>query len=174
MKSLRLKILLLGLSLVCFWGCNKTDDGSYTTPITLYEKVGGSWSLKSLKMVDEFAKANEIKPDEQNLESFFNYQDFKLLLNVDQTMNPTSYKVEGNVPPLFEPSGYWELSSPFQPTTANAVRIKLYSDASKSKLTEELRLTSIPGSTSDMQVQLVRSSEGTAYLSYIFNLTATN
>jgi len=174
MKHLNLKMIILGVTLVYFWGCNQLDDGSYTAPITLYEKVGGNWSLSNLKMVDEIAKTNGIKPDEQNLQHLFNYNQFGLQLRVDSQFNPTTYEVLGDVPPLFAPKGYWELSSAFQPTTSNPVQVKLYSDAAKTQLLDELLLTSVPGASGTMQLQLVRSSEGAAYISYVFNLNQTN
>src|SRR5690606_24359324 len=125
-------------------------------------------------MVDEFAKTNGIKPDEQNLEQLFNYNQFGLQLRVDSEFNPTTYEVLGTVPPLFTPKGYWKLSSAFQPTSSDAVRVQLYSDAAKKQLVDELHLTTIPGAANTMQLQLVRSAEGVAYISYVFNLTATN
>ncbi|MWB92896.1 DUF5004 domain-containing protein [Flavobacterium sp. GA093] len=155
-------------------GCNETDDGSYVDSITLYEKVNGNWGLTNLKMVDEFAKANAIEPKEENLSTFFNYEDFKIKFNVDEKNRPTSYEVLGDVPPLFAPKGYWELSSDFQQTNASAVRIYLYSDAQKTQKTDELRLTSVPGSNDEMEIQLVRSSNGTPFVSYVFKLTAIN
>jgi hypothetical protein len=89
-------------------------------------------------------------------------------------MQPSTYEVLGDVPPLFEPKGYWELSSAFQQTTGSAVRIYLYSDAAKTILTDELRLTSVPGSNREMEIQLVRISSGTAFISYVFKLNALN
>ena len=156
-------------------GCDNTDDGSYVDPITLYEKVNGNWGLTNLKMVDDFAKANKIEPNEQNLSTFFNYEDFKIKFNVDDKMNPTSYEVQGEVPPLFAPNGYWELSSDFQQTNASGpVRIYLYSDAQKTQKTDELRLTSVPGNNDEMELQLVHSSGGSAFVSYVFKLNAIN
>ena len=66
--------------MMCFFaiGCDNTDDGSYVEPITLYEKVNGNWGLTNLKMVDEVAKANKIEPNEENLSTYFNYEDFKI------------------------------------------------------------------------------------------------
>lgn len=156
-------------------GCDNTDDGSYVDPITLYEKVNGNWGLTNLKMVDDFAKANKIEPNEQNLSTFFNYEDFKIKFNVDEKMNPTSYEVQGEVPPLFAPNGYWELSSDFQQTNASGpVRVYLYSDAQKTQKTDELRLTSVPGNNDEMEFQLVHSSGGSAFVSYVFKLNAIN
>ncbi|MGK4567740.1 DUF5004 domain-containing protein [Flavobacterium sp. 3HN19-14] len=155
-------------------GCNETDDGDHVDAITLYEKVGGSWSLSSLKMVDEFAKANALEPHEENLSSQFNYADFKINLNVDEKMKPTSYEVTGNVPPLFAPTGFWALSTDFQPTNSGSVMVLLYSDAAKTQLTDSLRLTSVPGSNEEMEFQLVRTSGGTPFISYVFKLTAIN
>lgn len=155
-------------------GCNEADDGTATEPITIYEKIDGEWSLMSLKMVDEVAKSSNIQPNEQNLSALFNYEDFKIRLNVDDKNNPTTYEVLGDVPPLFAPSGYWQLSSAFQQTDATAVRIYLYSDAQKTQKTDELRLTSVPGSNGEMEIQLVRTSGGVPFVSYVFKLGATN
>lgn len=155
-------------------GCTELDDGNYVEPITIYEKINGDWGLMNLKMVDEYAKANAIEPNEQNLSTLFNYDGFKIRFSVDEKMQPSTYEVLGDVPPLFEPKGYWELSSAFQQTTGSAVRIYLYSDAAKTLLTDELRLTSVPGSNREMEIQLVRVSGGTAFISYVFKLNALN
>jgi Domain of unknown function (DUF5004) len=154
-------------------GCDNTEDGSYVDPITIYEKVNGNWGLTNLKMVDEFAKANKIEPNEENLSTYFNYEDFKIKFNVDERNNPTTYEVTGNVPPLFAPKGYWQLSSDFQPTTpGNAVKIYLYSDSQKTQKTDELRVTSMPGKGGEMELQLARVSGGATFLSYVFKLNA--
>jgi len=155
--------------------CDNTEDGSYVDPITIYEKVNGNWGLTNLKMVDDFAKANKIEPSEENLSTYFNYEDFKIKFSVDEKNNPTSYEVTGNVPPLFAPKGYWRLSSDFQPTNpGNAIKIYLYSDAQKTQKTDELRLTSVPGKNGEMEIQLSRTSGGTVFVSYVFKLTAIN
>lgn len=155
-------------------GCNDIDDGSHTDPITIYEKMNGQWNLMNLKMVDEVAKANAIEPNEQNLSTLFNFENFKIKFNVDAANQPTTYEVSGNVPPLFALNGYWQLSSPFQQTDAKAVKILLYKDAQKTQLTDELRLTSVPGSTPEMEIQLVRTTNGTPFISYIFKLGQNN
>jgi len=167
-------IYLLALFSLLTIGCNEQDDGSHADPITIYEKVNGEWGLMNLKMVDDFAKANKIEPSEQNLSTLFNFEDFKISFNVDDQMNPTTYQVSGNVPPLFAPAGYWELSSAFQQTNGSATRIFLYSDEAKTQLTDELRLTSVPGSNEEMEIQLVRTSGGTPFVSYVFKLSAIN
>lgn len=151
-------------------GCNDVDDGNHVDPITIYEKIGGEWNLMNLKMVDEVAKANAIEPNEENLSGLFNYENFKIKLNVDANHQPTTYEVLGNVPPLFALNGYWQLSSAFAQPNAQAVRILLYSDAQRTQQTDELRLTSVPGSKREMEIQLVRTSGGTPFISYIFKL----
>jgi hypothetical protein len=160
--------------IMCFFalGCENYNDGSYVEPITLYEKVKGDWGLTNLKMVDESAKANAIEPHEENLSTFFNYEDFKIRFSVDEKNNPTSYEVMGSVPELFAPKGYWALSSNFQQTDAAAVKIYLYSDAQKTLKTDELRLTSVPGSNDEMEFQLVHSSGGSPFVTYVFKLNA--
>ena len=168
--------IIYGLAILCLliFGCSKIDDGSHVDPITLYEKVDGSWALTNLKMVDEVAKKAAISPSEQNLSSMFNYADFKIGFNVNEKNEPTTYEVLGDVPPLFAPSGYWELSASFQPTGQTPILVYLYSDAQKTQKTDELRITSVPGSNGEMEFQLNRSSEGVAFVSYVFRLTAIN
>lgn len=155
-------------------GCNDSDDGNYVEPVTVYEKINGDWSLMNLKMVDEYAKLNAIEPNEQNLSDLFNYDNFKIRFSVDDKMNPTTYEVMGDVPPLFPPAGFWELSSSFPQTDGNALKIYLYKDAKKTEKTDELRLTSIPGSNGEMEIQLIRVSGDAAFVSYIFKLNAIN
>ncbi|GAA6772750.1 hypothetical protein AAGS39_35040 [Flavobacterium sp. CGRL2] len=125
-------------------------------------------------MVDEVAKANKIEPNEENLSTYFNYEDFKINFSVDEKNQPTTYEVTGNVPPLFAPKGYWALSSAFQPTNSGATRIYLYSDAQKTQKTDELRLISVPGKNDEMQIQLTHSSDGVDFVSYVFKLNAIN
>tara|TARA_R110002049_G_scaffold207188_1_gene377640 strand:+ start:13574 stop:14092 length:519 start_codon:yes stop_codon:yes gene_type:complete len=172
MKSIKvLVIVFVGLLAL---GCNQSDDGSYVEPITVYEKIQGNWNLMNLRMVDQFAKANAIEPSEQNLSALFNYHVFQMAFNVDAQMQPTSYQVSGNVPPIIQLNGYWDLNTSFQPTNSGAIQIHLYSDAQKTNRTDTLLLTSVPGSNEEMEVQLVRSSGGTPFVSYVFNLNSNN
>jgi hypothetical protein len=172
---MRCKIIyLLAVISLLAVSCNEIDDGDHVDPITLYEKVNGNWGLMNLTMVDEVAKANAVEPSEQNLSTYFNYEDFQLKLNVDENMKPTTYEVTGNVPPLFAPGGYWQLSSDFQQTSGAGTKIYLYSDAAKTLKTDELRLVAVPGSTEEMEIQLVRVSGGTPFVSYSFKLNAIN
>lgn len=45
-------VLLLS-STMTFLGCSTIDDGSYTAPITLTEKIGGKWVVNSVTQTDE-------------------------------------------------------------------------------------------------------------------------
>lgn len=173
MKQIIVKLLVCILILLPL-SCSDTEDGSYVEPITIYEKVNGTWSLQNLTMVDEFAKANAIKPDEQDLSALFNYENFQIKLNTDESFKPTTYEVLGEIPPLFEPNGYWNLNSSFQPTNSGDLIMYLYSDAEKTKLTDELKITSVPGSNNLMQIKLIRKSGGIPFVSYNFKLTTAN
>lgn len=159
-------------ALAVFTGCEQPDDGSYTAPISLYEKINGEWALADLKMTDEVAKANGVQPNDQNLSAFFNYEDFRLHLNVDANNMPTTYEVGGDVPTLFEPQGYWMLANAFQQTDGKPAHILLYADAAHTQQTGELLLTAVPGSNGAMELQLVRASNGVAFVSYTFKLNA--
>ena len=129
---MRCKIIYL-LAIIGFIaiGCSEIDDGNHVDPITLNEKINGEWGLMNLKMVDEYAKSNKLEPSEQDISTLFNYPDFRIKLNVDDKMQPTSYEVTGEVPPLFAINGYWKLSSDFQQPTGEPVKIYLYSDAAE-------------------------------------------
>lgn len=172
---MRCKIIyLLAIVSLLAVGCNDQDDGQYVDPITINEKIDGEWGLMNLKMIDEYAKATKVEPSEQDISTLFNYENFKIKFNVDDKNRPTSYEVTGDVPPLFALNGYWALSSDFPNTTGEAVKIYLYSDAQKTLKTDELRLTSVPGSNEEMEFQLVRKSGGVPFVSYTFKLNALN
>lgn len=155
-------------------GCENIEDGNYQEPITVYEKINGSWSLSSLIFVDEFAKANNLEPVEQNLTDWFNFNSSVLHLNTDENNLPTDYSLEGDVPELFPASGYWELSSPFPTTNTKPISINLYSDTAKTVLTSRLRLISIPGAINTMEVQLQRISKDVVFASYNFKFFPIN
>lgn len=164
-------ILIMSLTLS---GCYKMEDGAYVEPITIYEKINGTWNLSSLKYVDGFAKFNNIEPNEENLTNWFNYKDFQLVLNVDDKNNPTDYNVLGDVPELFPSSGYWQLSSSFQTTNSQPIFINLYSDLEKTKQIGRLNLISIPGANNNMEIALERKSNDVPLTSYVFKLFLAN
>jgi len=169
---MRIKPLWFAILGFLVLSCNEEDDGEHVDPITLYEKIDGNWALMSLKMTDEVAKANGVSSFDQNLGNQFNYEDFTIRFNVDDKMRPTTYEVGGDVPPLFPATGFYELSSDFPQTGGNAVRIYLFSDADHTEKTDELRITSVPGSNQEMELQLVRVSGGVPFASYTFKLNA--
>ncbi|NMH29339.1 DUF5004 domain-containing protein [Flavobacterium silvaticum] len=166
------KIYWMCCAILLAFGCNETDDGNHVDGITLYEKIAGSWSATNVKMTDEVAKAGGAPVFEQNLTTQFNYDQMQISFNVDEKMQPTTYEVSGNVPPLFEANGYYKLSSDYQPMATNPLKIYLYSDAALTAKTGELRVTAVPGSTGEMELQLVRTSGGVPFVSYAFKLTA--
>lgn len=169
MKKTTLYLLLIYM-VFHLGGCEKTEDGSYVAPITVYEKVKGNWKLSNLKMVDEYAKANSIKPDEQDITTLFGFENFVVELNVDSNNEPTSFKVIGDVPQLFHTEGYWSLSSEFPQTDLTPLVIDLYDNSAKIEVADRLYLTSIPGARNEMELKLIRQSNGVPYLSYVFKL----
>ncbi|MCL1932322.1 MAG: DUF5004 domain-containing protein [Candidatus Azobacteroides sp.] len=167
--------LLLFLAMLPFTGCEpKTDDGAYTDPITLYEKIGGKWILSGITQVDETAKAMNISPSEMNLTDQFDFTTFAIDLTVDTGNQPTSYQVSGTAPELFPNQGYWNLDTSFSYANATPPTINLYSDAGKTNLIAQLSITSIPGATKGMVIKLTRSSEGVPFVSYVYTLTTAN
>ncbi|MDH6304584.1 hypothetical protein M2459_001319 [Parabacteroides sp. PF5-5] len=159
---------------MCFAACNDTDDGSYVAPITTYEKIKGTWALKSLKQVDEIAAANSQKPSEMTLTDQFGFSSFTIALNVDGNNEPTNYSVGGNAPQLFAKEGYWELDYPFPNTDATPNNIILYSDAGKTQVTGRLAITATPGGTQTLEFKYTRKTKGVAFVSYVYQLSPAN
>lgn len=163
--------LLLLLWLLPFSGCEPTtDDGSYTDPITLYEKIGGNWVLSGITQVDETAKTMGISPSEMNLTDQFSFKTFAINLTVDAGNKPTSYQVSGTAPELFPNQGYWELDTSFPFANATPPKALLYSDAVKTVKIGELSITSLPGSKQEMELKLTRTSKGVPFVSYVYSL----
>jgi hypothetical protein len=161
-------LLLLFILPLSYMGCEKTDDGSHVDPITIYEKLPGTWDLTSMKMVDEIAKANSLTPNEFDIKSKFNFSTFTITLNIDSSYLPTSYEVAGDAPELFQNSGYWDLDSPFVHSDGTSTVMNLYADAAKTQLVDVLTLTSLPGTKDELEFKLSRLSEGTPYVSYVY------
>lgn len=171
----RKSILLLWLIIVFqLPGCYQIEDGSYVEPITTFEKINGTWNLTKLTMVDNYAKANAFDPVEMDLTSWFNFETLQIKLNVDENNTPTTYEVGGTMPELFPKSGYWDLSSAFPNTNLTAPAINLYGSAAKTDKIGELLLTSVPGASSEAEIQLVRYADDVPYVSYVFKLTSAN
>lgn len=170
----------LRIALLCFIGllsvtsCKKMENGSYVEPITLYEKVSGSWTLADLIQIDQTARTAGIQPDQISLYNQFDFSTFGISLNVDADNRPTEYRVDGNAPELFPSSGYWDLDTDFPRAGGPAPVINLYSDAAKTTLVGRLGITSMPGATPEMEVQLTRSTGGAAFVSYQYKLSKTN
>ena len=164
------KFLLLSLLPLLFITCEKTDDGSYVAPLTVYEKLAGTWYLGGLKLVDEIAKANSITPDEVELKSEFSFNTFNITFNVDADSLPTTFEVNGSAPELFLGEGYWELDSPFPHTDGTSVEIYLYTDEARTQLADKLSITALPGARPELEFTLTRMSAGAPYASYVYKL----
>jgi len=167
MKRTKKLFLLLFFPLLLIQ-CEKTDDGTYTKPITVYEKMAGTWSLTSIKLIDEIAKASSITPNEVELKTRFGFSDFAITFSVDADSLPTTFEVAGTAPELFLNNGYWDLDHPFTHTDGTPSKIFLYSDETKNQLVDSLSITAIPGSRAELEFKLTRQSEGTPYASYLY------
>jgi hypothetical protein len=157
-----------------FQGCEKTDDGTYSAPITLYERVGGRWAMSGLTEVDEVAKANVLTPVEEDLTNRFNFKSFVISLNVDSSFQPTTYSVAGTAPELFASSGYWKLDEPYVHADQTASNILLYSDEAKTQLTDILAVVTLPGTKNVLDFSLARIDNGAAYVTYAYKLKHVN
>ncbi|WP_187444038.1 DUF5004 domain-containing protein [Sphingobacterium phlebotomi] len=174
---MRTKQCLLWLCYSCIlWlsACTKLDNGDYVMPITLYEKLQGTWTLTDLKQIDETAKIAGLKPDEMSLYNQFDFNTLQIVLETDDDGIPTIYQVTGNAPVLFETNGFWELENPFPMADGSAPIIQLYRDAEKSILTGKLHVVGMPGASPQMELKLTRSQAGVPYVSYLYQLTDLN
>jgi|SRR5690606_5080301 len=168
------------IALLCLTGayavvaCKKMEDGPFVEPISLYEKVKGSWQLTNLLQVDETAKIAGIKPDEISLLGQFDVASFHITLDTDADNQPTAYQVTGTAPELFPNSGFWDLDTAFPNADGSAPTINLYSDAAKTALVGQLTVVAIPGATPEMELKLTRSTAGTPFVSYHYKLSNAN
>lgn len=151
-------------------GCYETDDGTYTEPITIYEKIGGTWVLTKITEVDEIAVASSIEPDEVALTNYFNFKTFTITLNVDENFNPTTFEVGGSSPELFLQNGYWDLNNSFPNTDGTALKIRLYSDESKTDQVDELDIVTLPGKKSTLEFNLTRIANDIPFVTYEYAL----
>src|SRR5690606_36723271 len=104
----------LRIALLCLIGpcavvsCKKMENGSFVEPITLYEKVKGSWQLTDLVQVDETAKIAGIKPAEISLYGQFDVACLQLTLDVVANYLPTAHQVTRSAPELSPNGGFWD------------------------------------------------------------------
>lgn len=153
-----------------FMACNKTNDGTFTEPISIYEKMGGTWVLTRLNMVDELAAANSLKPDAMNLTGKFNFKTFAITLQLNEQFEPGTFEVSGDAPALFIKSGFWKLSNPYPNTDGTAVQLELYTDEGKTNLADVLSITSLPGNRAVMDFALTRQSDNVPFITYQYSL----
>lgn len=144
-----------------------TEDGVFTQPVTMYEKIGGSWNLSRIKQVDEIAVANKTGMTEVDLTDFF--QTFSISLDETDDLRPSTFSTSG-APGLLPASGYWKLDRAFQNWDGSPVKVQFFNDASFSDKTGEVSITSVPGSVPSMELTLTRSSNGTPFVSYVYTL----
>ena len=174
------KTAVLLLLLVCFTffhGCKKTEDGSYVAPITISEKLNGTWVLTELIQVDEIAKSNaeaDTAKVQQKLTNYLNFPSLTVTFSVDENNLPTSYAIAGTAPALLSPSGYWKLDMSYPHTDNSVSRIFLYSDQAKTIQTATLYITAIPGSLPVLQFSLTRKVNGIPFVSYNYKFSIQN
>ena len=153
-----------------FTGCYKTDDGTFTDPITIYEKMAGNWTTSGVTQVDLIAVSAGTKPDKVALTSKFSFKTFTINFATDDKFNPTTFTVGGTSPELFLKSGYWKLNNPFPNTDGTPLAIELYSDEAKTQLVDQLTISVVPGAKATMQFDLIRKSNNIPYVSYQYSL----
>ncbi|MCR5077575.1 MAG: DUF5004 domain-containing protein [Prevotella sp.] len=158
--SKMLGVVLLLSATMTFTGCSTVDDGDYTAPITLTEKVGGKWVLNSVVQTDE-ANART-----KTLTDLLDFDTFVINLNQDEAGNATTFSIEGNAPLLLPVSGTWQMDHDFTKSDNTASRILLNDGKSETALT----VTAVPGNTKTLEYRLTRRTNGQPFVSYTYNL----
>lgn len=154
-KKLFFMLILAGT--MTFASCDDTEDGSYTAPITQYEKVAGTWVLNSVTQVDETTSKT------MDLTSVFDFSTFVIHLNCDEKGNPTTFAIDGTAPSILPTSGTWKMQNPFVNTDGSSAVIVLNDKVS-------LTVTSLPGSRKVLEYKFTRKQNGKAFVSYVYNL----
>ncbi len=166
--------LFLLAFILLFGSCEEADEGPFVEPITVYEKIKGSWVMESITMEDRYAIATNLATEDQNVTAYFGFESYSIQFNVDANDNPTTFETGGNAPELFLQQGYWDLNSAFPFTGSSSVIIQLFSDADKSNKVDELVISNIPGASPLLQYRLNRSYNDAVYLSYFYVLKRAN
>jgi hypothetical protein len=170
MKAIRYFFSAILTIVLLLSACTDTNDGVYVAPISISEKIQGSWAAISVKQIDEIAKTNGQTPTDLSLTTKFNFSTFAIHLNVDEKNNPTTFQISGTSPALMSTSGYWDLAHLFPNTDTTPSQIILYSDAAKTQKTATLDITGMPGSVKILEFRFTRKANGVAFVSYIYRL----
>ena len=153
-------VLLLS-STMTFLGCSTVDDGSYTAPITLTEKIGGKWVVNSVTQTDETNARTK------TLTNLLDFDTFVINLNQNEAGNATTFSVEGNAPALLPTSGTWKMDYNFTKSDNTASNLLLNDGKAETSLT----VTAVPGNTKTLEYRLTRKTNGQSFVSYTYNLT---
>ena len=174
MKTTSRSFLILLVILTTFFACTDTNDGTYVAPISVAEKIHGTWAAISVKQTDEIAKTAGQTPTDLGLSRQFNFTSFNVLFNADENNNPTSYSITGDAPALIATNGYWSMPNLFLNTDATPNEIYLYADQAKTQKIATLTLGSVPGLLDVFEFKLTRRTNGVAFVSYTYRLCKVN
>lgn len=158
--------VLLGLWALILSSC-ATENGVFTEPITMYEKIGGTWNLSRIKQVDELAVANKSGVTEMDLTDYF--ETFSISLNETSSYAPSTFSTSG-APEILPTDGYWKLDNAFQNWDGTPVKVQFFSDAACTVKTGEVSISSVPGSIPLMELTMTRSTNGSPFVSYVYTL----
>ena len=158
--------VLLALWVLILSACS-TENGTFTEPITMYEKIEGTWNLSRIKQVDELAVANKSGVTEKDLTDYF--ETFSISLNETSPYVPSTFSTSG-APEILPVAGYWKLDNAFQNWDGRPVKVLFFSDAACSHKTGEVSITFVPGSVPLMELTMTRSTNGTPFVSYVYTL----
>jgi len=140
---------------MAFTGCSTVDDGSFTAPITLSEKIGGKWVVNSVVQTDEANARTKTLTDLLDFDTF--------VIN----LNPSTFTVEGSAPLLLPTSGTWKMDYNFTKSDNTPSRLLLNNGKAETALT----VTAVPGNTKTLEYRLTRKTNGQPFVSYTYNLT---
>lgn len=139
--------------------CDDTDDGSFTEPIKLTEKIVGKWQINSIIQKDELTDTELDITSELDFASF--------VLNLDANGH---FEISGNAPQLLPTSGQWLLDSDFVKPTGDAPVLIL----SSGNKTTSLIVNNMPGAKEELSFSLIRKCKGIPFVSYNYKLVAIN
>ena len=164
MRTIRGNLFAIGLlfsTAMAFTGCSTVDDGSFTAPITLSEKIGGKGVVNSVVQTDE-ANART-----KTLTDLLDFDTFVINLNQDEAGNPSTFTVEGSAPLLLPTSGTWKMDYNFTKSDNTPSRLLLNDGKAETALT----VTAVPGNMKTLEYRLTRKTNGQPFVSYTYNLT---
>lgn len=166
MKYFKLLSLITFLGLFIF-SCEPEKYEPVGEPFNKVDGVKGTWKLTTIVQLDEVAIAKELALTQIDITSFFNFENYRITFNVDETNLPSTFEIlnPDNAPNFFITSGKWTFDNIDFPS--QLYLIKLNTEMLPVD-TMRINLVAAPRDYLPLKYKFTRSSGGEKIVSYSY------